>query len=212
MFALVQYSLDRLYVLGEPPDYEPTPDRTVAAIAQARGEDPLTVLYDLMLESNAAAMLMLPFFNYADRNHDAIREMLTHPAGVVGLSDGGAHCGLICDASYPTFLLTHWARDRHRGEKLPLEYVVRKQSRDTAELFGLTDRGTIEVGKKADVNVIDMDALTLHAPRMAYDLPGGQRLVQGASGYAATIVSGVVTRRDSADTCARPGRLVRGAR
>ena len=213
MFALVQYSLDRLYVLGEPPDYEPTPDRTVAAIAAARGEDPLAVLYDLMLESNACAMLMLPFFNYSDRNHDAIREMLTHPAGVVGLSDGGAHCGLICDASYPTFLLTHWARDRHRGDKLPLEYVVRKQSHDTAELFGLTDRGTIAVGKKADVNVIDMAALTLHAPRMAYDLPaGGQRLVQGASGYAATIVSGVLTRRDSADTGARPGRLVRGAR
>jgi N-acyl-D-amino-acid deacylase len=213
MFALVQYSLDRLYVLGEPPDYEPTPDRTVAAIAAARGEDPLAVLYDLMLESDACAMLMLPFFNYSDRNHDAIREMLTHPAGVVGLSDGGAHCGLICDASYPTFLLTHWARDRHRGDKLPLEYVVRKQSHDTAELFGLTDRGTIDVGKKADVNVIDMAALTLHAPRMAYDLPaGGQRLVQGASGYVATVVSGVVTRRNSVDTGARPGRLVRGAR
>ncbi len=213
MFALVQYSLDRLYVLGEPPDYEPTPDRTVAAIAAARGEDPLAVLYDLMLESDACAMLMLPFFNYSDRNHDAIREMLTHPAGVVGLSDGGAHCGLICDASYPTFLLTHWARDRHRGDKLPLEYVVRKQSHDTAELFGLTDRGTIEVGKKADLNVIDMAALTLHAPRMAYDLPaGGQRLVQGASGYVATVVSGVVTRRNSVDTGARPGRLVRGAR
>jgi len=213
MFALVQHSLGRLYYLGEPPDYEPTPERTVAAIAQARGEDPLSVLYDLMLESNASTMLMLPFFNYADGNHDAIREMLTHPAGVVGLSDGGAHCGLICDASYPTFLLTHWARDRRRGEKLPLEYVIRKQSHDTARLFGLNDRGTIAAGKKADINVIDMDALTLHAPQMVYDLPaGGRRLVQDASGYAATIVSGVVTRRDSKDTGARPGRLVRGAR
>ena len=213
MFALVQYSLDRLYALGDPPDYEPTPDRTVAAIARDRGEDPLATLYDLMLESNATAMLMLPFYNYSDGNHDAIREMLTHPAGVVGLSDGGAHCGLICDASYPTFLLTHWARDRHRGKKLSLEYVVRKQCHDTAQLFGLTDRGTIEVGKKADINVIDMDALTLHSARMAYDLPaGGRRLVQGASGYAATIVSGTVTRRDGVDTGARPGRLVRGAR
>jgi N-acyl-D-aspartate/D-glutamate deacylase len=166
-----------------------------------------------MLESNATAMLMLPFYNYSDGNHDAIREMLTHPAGVLGLSDGGAHCGLICDASYPTFLLTHWARDRHRGKKLPLEYVVRKQCHDTAQLFGLTDRGTIEVGKKADINVIDLDALTLHPARMAYDLPaGGRRLVQGASGYAATIVSGTVTRRDGVDTGARPGRLVRGAR
>ncbi|MGC2653815.1 MAG: amidohydrolase family protein [Mycobacterium sp.] len=213
MFLLVQHSLHRLYALGDPPDYEPTPDRTVAAIASQRGEDPPATLYDLMLEADAGAMLMLPFFNYADGNHDAIREMMTHPAGVLGLSDGGAHCGLICDASFPTFLLTHWARDRSRGPKLSLEYVVRKQSRDTAELFGLTDRGTIKVGKKADVNVIDMSALTLHPARMAYDLPaGGQRLVQGASGYAATIVSGTVTRRDSADTGARPGRLVRGTR
>jgi len=213
MFQLVQGSLDRLYAIGDPPDYEPTPDRIVEKIAADRGEDPLATLYDLMLESDATSMLMLPFYNYYYGNHDAIREMLTHPAGVSGLSDGGAHCGMICDASYPTFLLTHWARDRHRGEKLPLEYVVRKQSHDTAQLFGLSDRGVIEVGKKADLNVIDMDALTLHPARMAYDLPaGGQRLVQGASGYSATIVSGVVTRRNSADTGARPGRLVRGAR
>ncbi len=213
MFALVQYSLGRLYALGDPPDYEPTPDRSVEKIAAERGDDPLSTLYDLMLESDATAMLMLPFFNYYYGNHDAIREMLLHPAGVVGLSDGGAHCNMICDASYPTFLLTHWARDRHRGEKLPLEYLVRKQTHDTAELFGLTDRGVIQIGKKADINVIDMDALTLHPAKMVYDLPaGGQRLVQGASGYSATIVSGVVTRRDSVDTGARPGRLVRGAR
>jgi N-acyl-D-aspartate/D-glutamate deacylase len=158
-------------------------------------------------------MLMLPLFNYAEGNHDAIREMLLHPAGVLGLSDGGAHCGMICDASYPTFLLTHWARDRHRGDKLSLEYVIRKQSRDTAHLFGLTDRGTIEPGKKADINVIDLNALTLHPAAMAFDLPaGGNRILQGASGYAATIVSGTVTRRNDVDTGARPGRLVRGAR
>ncbi|MBX9640036.1 MAG: amidohydrolase family protein [Mycobacteriaceae bacterium] len=213
MFAMVQYSLSRLYALGNPPDYEPTPDRSVAAIARARGEDPLSTLYDLMLEDDATAMLMLPLFNYADGNHDAIREMMLHPAGVLGLSDGGAHCGMICDASYPTFLLTHWARDRSRGEKLSLEYVIRKQSRDTAHLFGLTDRGAIEPGKKADLNVIDLNALTLHPAAMAYDLPaGGRRILQGASGYAATIVSGTVTRRKDVDTGARPGRLVRGAR
>jgi N-acyl-D-amino-acid deacylase len=213
MFALVQYSLGRLYALGNPPDYEPTPDRTVAAIAKERNEDPLSTLYDLMLERDASAMLMLPLFNYAEGNHDAIREMMLHPAGVLGLSDGGAHCGMICDASYPTFLLTHWARDRYRGEKLSLEYVIRKQSRDTAELFGLTDRGTIVAGKKADINVIDLDALRLHPAAMAYDLPaGGNRILQGASGYTATIVSGAVTRRNDIDTGARPGRLVRGAR
>lgn len=213
MFALAQYSMGRMYALGDPPDYEPTDERTVAKIAAERGEDPLATFYDLMLERDATAMLMLPFYNYSYGNHDAIREMLTHPAGVVGLSDGGAHCSMICDASYPTFLLTHWARDRRRGQKLPLEYVIRKQSHDTAQLFGLSDRGVIEIGKRADVNVIDMDALTLHPARMAYDLPaGGSRLVQGASGYSATIVNGVVTRRDGVDTGARPGRLVRGAR
>ncbi|QRY43095.1 amidohydrolase family protein [Mycolicibacterium boenickei] len=213
MFMLAQNAANRLYHIGEPPDYEPTEERTVAAIAKQRGLDPLAAMYDLMLEANAGAMLMYPMFNYSDGNHDAIREMLTHPAGVLGLSDGGAHCSMICDASYPTFLLTHWARDRHRGEKLPLEYVIRKQSHDTAQLYGMSDRGVISVGKKADVNVIDLDTLTLHAPRMAYDLPaGGKRLVQGASGYEATIVSGTVTRRHGVDTGARPGRLVRGIR
>lgn len=196
----------RVGTLGDPPDYEPTAEDTVAAIAEQRGQDRLSTLYDLMLEADAGSMLMLPFFNYAHGNHDAIREMMTHPAGVLGLSDGGAHCGLICDASYPTFLLTHWARDRHRGQQLPLEFVVRKQSRDTAALFGLTDRGTIEVGKKADINVIDMDALTLHPARMAYDLPvGGRRLIQGASGYAATIVSGTVTAATASTPEPGPG-------
>jgi N-acyl-D-aspartate/D-glutamate deacylase len=213
MNTFVQMSLDRLYVLGDPPDYEPTPDRTVAEIAAARGEDPLRTLYELLLEHDATQFLMLPFFNYADGNHDAIRDMLTHPAGVSGLSDGGAHCRMICDASYPTFLLTHWARDRSRGPKLSLEYVVRKQTADTAALFGLGDRGVVATGKKADLNVIDLDGLVLERPRPARDLPaGGLRLLQGARGYVATVVSGEVTRRHGEDTGARPGRLVRGAR
>jgi N-acyl-D-amino-acid deacylase len=166
-----------------------------------------------MLEDNAGAMLMMPFFNYAEGNHDAIYDMISHPAAVSGLSDGGAHCGLICDASYPTYLLTHWARDRHRGPRFSLEHMVRKQTLDTATLFGLSDRGVIQVGKKADFNVIDMDALTLGTPQMVYDLPaGGRRLVQGASGYDATVVNGVVTRRRGVDTGARPGRLLRGVR
>jgi N-acyl-D-aspartate/D-glutamate deacylase len=213
MYGLIQHSADRIYPLGFPLDYEPTPDQTVAAIAERRGQDPLAAMYDLMLEADAGAMLMLPFYNYADGNHDAIYEMLTHPAAVSGLSDGGAHCGLICDASYPTFLLSHWARDRHRGPKLSLEYVVRKQTLDTATLFGLSDRGVIAVGKKADINVIDMDALALELPKMTYDLPaGGRRLIQGARGYDATVVSGAVTRRHGVDTGARPGRLIRGVR
>src|SRR5262249_53172986 len=204
--TLMQSSVDRIYALGDPPDYEPTPDRTIASLAKAEGVAPLEKLYDVMLEHDAQHLLMLPFFNYVDGNHDATREMLLHPAGVSGLSDGGAHCFLICDASIPTFMLTHWARDRQRGEKLPLEYVVKKQSLDTAALFGLGDRGTLEVGKKADCNVIDFDRLTLRMPRMAYDLPaGGARLLQDAAGYGATIVSGEVTRCDGVDTGARPG-------
>ncbi len=213
LFAFIQHSADAIYAIGDPPDYEPTPDQTVGAIAKKRGTDPLATMYDLMLESDGTAMLMMPFFNYVEGNHDAIHEMMSHRSAVSGLSDGGAHCGLICDASYPTFLLTHWARDRKRGPRFPLEYVVRKQTLDTASLFGLTDRGVLTVGKKADVNVIDMDALALEVPLMAYDLPaGGRRLIQGARGYDATVVSGVVTRRHGVDTGARPGSVLRGVR
>jgi N-acyl-D-aspartate/D-glutamate deacylase len=209
----VQGSLDRLYALGDPPVYEPTPDRTIASMAEAAGVAPLDMLYDVMLEHDGQHLLMLPFFNYAERNHDAIREMLLHPGGVSGLSDGGAHCGLICDASIPTFMLTHWARDRVRGDTLPLEYLVKKQTSDTATLYGLGDRGVLAPGKKADVNVIDFDGLTLRMPRVARDLPaGGARLLQEADGYVATMVSGEITRRHGVDTGARPGRLLRGAR
>ncbi len=210
--ALVRMVLDKLYVLGDPPDYEPGSDKTVAAIAESRKQDPLECLYELSLEDGGRAMMMLPMFNYSEGSHDAIRQQMTHPYSVSGLSDGGAHCGMICDASIPTFMLTHWTRDRSRGEKLDLAWVVKKQSRDTAELFGLTDRGTLEVSKKADVNVIDYDRLTLRSVRMAHDLPaGGRRLLQEAEGYDYTIVSGEITRKDGADTGARPGRLVRGA-
>ena len=213
MFQLVQGSLDRLYALGDPPVYEPTPDRTIAAMAEEAGIEPITMLYDVMLEYGAQHLLMLPFFNYAERNHDAIREMLLHPAAVSGLSDGGAHCGLICDASIPTFVLTHWARDRTRGDTLPLEYLVKKQTSDTAALFGLGDRGVLAPGKKADVNVVDFEHLSLSMPRLAHDLPaGGGRLLQDAHGYVATMVGGEVTRRHGVDTGARPGRLLRGAR
>jgi N-acyl-D-aspartate/D-glutamate deacylase len=213
MNKVVQLNLHNVFVLGPTPDYEPTPDRTVAAIAAARGVDPLGLLYDLMVDEEGTGALSLPFYNYADGNQDAIREMLQHPAAVSGLSDGGAHCQMICDASYSTYLLSHWARGRTRGPGLPLEHVVRRQTFDTAALYGLSDRGVLAAGKRADVNVIDLEALTLHAPRFTYDLPaGGSRYVQDASGYAATVVAGTVTRRAGVDTGARPGRLVRGAR
>ncbi|MBC8365612.1 MAG: amidohydrolase family protein [Actinobacteria bacterium] len=211
MPALIRKALHKLYVLGDPPDYEPTVERSVAHLAQRSGIGPLEAVYDTLCEQEGEALLMLPVFNYTDGDHEAIREQLTHPTSVSGLSDGGAHCGMICDASIPTYLLTHWVRDRHRGARLPLEWVVRKQTRDTAQLFGLTDRGELTIGMKADLNVIDLDGLTLRSPRMAHDLPaGGRRLLQEAVGYRHTIVSGEETRRDGVDTGARPGRLVRG--
>ena len=212
MAFIVRESLDKIYLLGDPPDYEPTEDKTVAAIAKSRGVDPLELLYDLFLEQDGRAMLLMPVFNYAAGDCEAIRQQLTHPYAVSGLSDGGAHCGMICDASIPTFLLTHWARDRSRGEKLELEWVVKKQARDTAQLYGLLDRGTLEVGQKADLNVIDFENLTLRLPKIAFDLPaGGRRLLQEARGYEYTIVSGEITREHGKDTGARPGRLIRGA-
>jgi len=213
MITAVQGMLDQIYVLGDPPNYEPTEADTVAAIAQARGVDPLDLAYDLFLEQDGHALLLMASFNYFEGNHDVIREQLTHPWSVSGLSDGGAHCGMISDGSNPTFMLTHWARDRKRGERLDIEWVVKKQTKDTADLFGLSDRGTLAVGKKADLNVIDHDQLTLMSPWMAYDLPaGGRRLLQEASGYEYTIVSGEITRENGKITEARPGRLVRGAR
>ena len=209
----LQHMASMLYVMGDTPDYEPTADRTLAAVAEAAGVDPMAYAYDLLLGNGGQTFLLAPFFGYAFENHDDIREMMLHPAGVSGLSDGGAHCGMICDASYPTFLLTHWARDRTRGYKLPIEHVVKMQTSTTAALYGLTDRGVVAEGKKADLNVVDHAALTLHHPRVAFDLPaGGRRLLQDVTGYVATIVNGVVTRRNGVDTGARPGRLVRGAR
>jgi len=166
-----------------------------------------------MLDAGGKRMFVLPFFNYAQGNHDATYAMLTHPASVPGLGDGGAHLATICDASMPTYQLSHWVKGRTRGPRLSLEAAVKMQTHDTAALYGLGDRGTLEAGKKADLNVIDLDALKLLQPRVEHDLPaGGARLLQGAEGYRYTIVGGVVTRQDDTDTGARPGRLVRGAR
>jgi N-acyl-D-aspartate/D-glutamate deacylase len=203
----------KLFVMGDPPEYEPTPDQSAAALAEAAGVTSDEMVYDLLCEDEGRALLMLPLFNYTHGNHDVLREQMTHPRAALGLGDGGAHCGMICDASLPTYGLTHWARDRSRGPQLSLESVVQMQTQRTAQLYGLGDRGTVEVGKRADLNVIDHAALTLRSPRLAHDLPGGgRRLLQEASGYTATVVAGAVTRRHGVDTGARPGRLVRGQR
>jgi N-acyl-D-aspartate/D-glutamate deacylase len=204
---------EKMYLLGDPPDYEQPPEKALGAQARRERRRPEELAYDAMLTDEGRGMLYVPFLNYADGNLDATREMLCDPRSVPGLSDGGAHCGIICDASFPTYLLTHWTRDRTRGEKLSIPFVVAAQSRKTALSVGLTDRGLLAPGYKADVNVIDYDRLHLHPPKVHYDLPvRGRRLLQQVDGYDATIVSGVITQRYGAPTGARPGRLLRGAR
>jgi N-acyl-D-aspartate/D-glutamate deacylase len=204
---------EQIFRLGTDCDYEPTPDSSVAATAAREGRTEQEVVLDWLLEQDGKSLLFSPLGSYVEKNHDAIRSMIEHPASAVGLSDGGAHCGLICDASFPTYLLTHWTRDRTRGDKLPLELVVHKQTKATADVYGLGDRGVLEPGKRADVNVVDLDALHLHVPHMVFDLPaGGRRLVQPVDGYRWTVQSGEVTFQDGEATGARPGRVVRGRR
>lgn len=201
-----------MFLMGEAPDYEQTADRTLLALASARGVSPQELALDHMLQNDGRGMLYLPFLNYADGSLDPSFAMLTHRDTVPGLSDGGAHVGMICDGSFPTSNLTHWTRDRTRGPKLPLELMVRMQTQDTAAALGLHDRGLVAPGYRADLNVIDYDKLNLRPPAVAYDLPaGGRRLVQRADGYVATIVAGQVTYRDGEPTGALPGRLLRGA-
>jgi N-acyl-D-aspartate/D-glutamate deacylase len=204
---------DNMYLLGDQPDYEQPQTQTVQAIAAGQGIWPEELAINHMLTNGGRGMLYHPFLNYADGSLEPSYAMLGHRDTVPGLSDGGAHVGMICDGSFPTTMLTHWTRDRVRGAKFSVEQVIRMQTRDTAEAVGLLDRGLIETGLRADLNVIDYDGLTLHAPAVAYDLPaGGRRLVQKADGYVATIVAGQITYRDGEPTGALPGRLVRGAR
>jgi len=191
----------------------PSAESSIAGVAAATGRTPIDVAYDAMLEDEGRALLYLPILNYSSGSLEPAREMLLHPRAALGLSDGGAHCGVICDASQPTFMLTHWTRDRSRGAHLPLEWVVKKQTHDTARLYGLGDRGTLEPGMVGDLNVIDHERLQLTNPRVARDLPaGGARLLQGAEGYTATVKGGTVTFDRGDDTGERPGRLLRGAR
>lgn len=202
---------DKSFPLGDPPDYEPHPSTSIAQIAQRAGADVWSVFYDALMADNGHAFVMRPLLNYTDGNLDAVREMLMHPTTVWGLGDGGAHCGTTCDASTPTYMLTHWARDRENG--IPLETVIKKMTSQTAGLFGLGDRGVLAPGMRADINLIDHAGLTLHAPVMVHDLPGdARRFIQRSSGYVATILAGQVTLHNGEETGARPGALVRGAR
>jgi len=202
---------DHMFLLGDPPDYEQPFDQSIAARAQRLGVTPEELVYDLMLERDGRNNLYVTLCNYEQGSLDSSLAMMRHAGAVLGLGDGGAHCGTICDGSYPTFMLTHWVRDRTRGERLSLPLVVKWLTHDTAQAVGLLDRGIIAPGYKADLNVIDLNRLVLHAPEVAHDLPGGgRRLVQRAEGYAATIVSGSVVHRGGVPTGVFPGRLVRG--
>jgi N-acyl-D-aspartate/D-glutamate deacylase len=198
----------RLFRMSEQPDYEPHMMNCLAGEAARAGVPVLARIYDALLEDDGKALLYFPVYNYTGMNLDVVREMLVHPLALPGLGDGGAHVGTVCDASMPTFLLTHWARDRKQG--IPLERVVQMQARDTARFIGLRDRGTLEVGMRADLNVLDLARLSLPRPVMRKDLPaGGRRLVQGANGYIATFVGGVAIAEQGQLTGANPGQLVR---
>ncbi|MBK6581074.1 MAG: amidohydrolase family protein [Sandaracinaceae bacterium] len=198
----------RLFKLGEQPNYEPDPNTCLYVEGRKSGRGTLDVIYDALLEQEGRALLYFPLYNYIERNLNQVHEMLQHPLALPGLSDGGAHVGTVCDASFPTFMLTHWARDRKDG--LPLEKVIKMQCHDTARFVGLRDRGLVAVGQRADLNVIDHARLALEHPRIQADLPaGGRRLMQGATGYIATLVRGEMIAREGKLTGARPGRLAR---
>ncbi len=208
--ALAAGLLKDAYALEEPINYEPDPSTSISARAAALDVPLLDLVYDLLLQHDGHSLLYNPFENYSYGNLDPVREMMLSPYTISGLSDGGAHVGTVCDASFPTYLLTHWARDRSRGARLPLEHVVQRQTRDTARAIGLRDRGTLEAGMRADINIIDFENLAIHRPTIVHDLPaGGKRIVQRAAGYRHTFVAGEETYRDGEATGATPGRVIR---
>jgi N-acyl-D-aspartate/D-glutamate deacylase len=202
----------RAFPMGATPDYEPAREHSVAALAQAQGRPVMDLYYDLLMDDDGLALVLRPLLNFSGFNLDPVREMLLHPTSAWGLADGGAHCGTTCDASTPTFMLAYWARDRAH-DRLPLEWIVKKMTADTASMYGLGDRGVLAPGKIGDVNVIDYAHVQLDRPVMVHDLPGGaRRFVQRARGYIATVKSGELVLADGDDQGARPGRLLRGAR
>jgi N-acyl-D-aspartate/D-glutamate deacylase len=211
LLATFVRDFERMYPLNDPPDYEPPVENSIAAQARKRGVSPEAYAYDLLLEDDGQRILFVGTTNYYDKSLDVTLEMLKHRDTVPGLGDGGAHLGVMCDATYSTFMLTHWARDRSRGERLPLPFVVKSLTQDTARVIGLNDRGLLRPGYRADLNVIDFERLQLGLPKVRADLPaGGRRIIQTAAGYDATILRGEITFREGAATDALPGRLVRG--
>ena len=203
---------DKLYPLGNPPNYEPAPEDSIAAKAAEAGVSPQEFCYDLMMQDNGKTVVYFPCFGYGANDLSRQVELLEDSSTVISLADTGAHCGVLCDASIPTQMLSYYVRDRERGHRLKLEDVVKMQTFDTARCVGLEDRGTLEVGMKADLNLIDFETLQLESPQIIYDLPaGGRRMFQGASGYIATIVNGEIIMENGKHTGAVPGALIRGA-
>ncbi|MDC1251774.1 amidohydrolase family protein, partial [Gammaproteobacteria bacterium] len=202
----------KMFKLGEPANYEPDPKTSFYSLANLSNMTAEEIAYDAMLEKEGKALIYHPLFNYQTGDLSLVEKMLKHPYTIAGLGDAGAHCGAISDASFPTTLVQHWSRDRDRGEKLPLETVIKMQTSETAGLLGINDRGIIEEGYKADINVIDYEGLTLHEPEIINDLPaGGRRLVQKASGYDYTIVSGEIAFIKGEATGELNGRLIRNS-
>ena len=197
--------------MGNPPDYEPGPEKSIANISARTGRPPDEVAYDIMLEDGQ--YLYFPVVNYVTGDHGPILEMLNDPACLLGLSDGGAHCTSIVDSGVPTFMLTHWARDRSRGPTLPVEMLVKRQTSETADFFGLSDRGRLKPGLRADLNVIDFERLQVQKPELVHDMPAnGRRFVQKVDGYETTIVAGTPIFEQGEHTGALPGKLIRAGR
>jgi N-acyl-D-aspartate/D-glutamate deacylase len=202
--------MGQVFPLGDVPNYEPLPEDSVAGIAKARGQDVMEVMYDLLVDNDGKELFYQPLGGYQGYSLDWQKQLLEHPNVLFGLSDGGAHCGVIADAGMPTFIMTHWGRDRTRGERMSLEFIVESLTSKTAKAFGMFDRGEISEGMIADLNIIDFDTLRLHRPEAVFDLPaGGRRLVQRAEGYDYTIKAGEVIFERGEHTGALPGKLVR---
>jgi len=213
LMAAMEYVAGKTFLLGDNPRYEQSAEDSVLSMAKARGVSALEMMYDLLLEDEGKALLYFPIYNYTDMNFDAVHTMMTHPQAIMGLSDGGAHVGTICDSSFPTYLLSYWTRDRKQGQRLPVTEAVRRLTSDIADYCGMADRGVLKPGLKANVNVIDLENLRLHAPRMVRDLPaGGQRLLQDAIGYRAVVVAGEPVLMNDQLTGRLPGRLYRAGR